>query len=220
MSSNSLVFHISGGISSSPVAFLFLIFLSTESSSSCVTYPSLMCNCLLIILVIGSCVTFGGFPNKFSKRGFLRCIRSSWLAAFSLAFAVLFLLLTSFTVCHAILECLPSTESLILLIWFSMYSVNSFRYPLVSSFCAFLSFWALILAEFLLLRKKTIFTSAHFFLTANVFHWTLGLALCFVDMHSYIRHSELVFLKSPEVHRISFLVYLFLISLLLSRDQS
>ena len=44
MSSNSLVFHTSGGISSSPAAFLFLIFLSTESSSSCVKCPSLMYN--------------------------------------------------------------------------------------------------------------------------------------------------------------------------------
>ena len=61
MSSNCLVFHTSGGISSSPAAFLFLIFLSTKSSSSRVNGPSLMSNWLLIILVISSCVTFGGF---------------------------------------------------------------------------------------------------------------------------------------------------------------
>ena len=67
MSSNCLVFHTSGGISSSPAAFLFLFFLRTESSSSCVNAPSLMSNCLLIILVIGSCVIFGGFPSRFSK---------------------------------------------------------------------------------------------------------------------------------------------------------
>ena len=66
MSSNCLVFHTSRGISSSPAAFLFLIFLRTESSSS-LNGPSLMSNCLLVILVIGSCVTFGGFPSKFSK---------------------------------------------------------------------------------------------------------------------------------------------------------
>ena len=60
MSSNSLVFHTPWGISSSPAAFLFLIFLCTESSSSWVSCPSLMFNCLLIILVIGSCVTFVG----------------------------------------------------------------------------------------------------------------------------------------------------------------
>ena len=51
MSSNCLVFHTSRGISSRPAAFLFLIFLRTESSSSCVNGPSLMSNCLLIILV-------------------------------------------------------------------------------------------------------------------------------------------------------------------------
>ena len=53
MSSNFLAFHTSGGISSSPAVFLFLIFRSTESVS-CVNGLSLMSNCLLIILVIGS----------------------------------------------------------------------------------------------------------------------------------------------------------------------
>ena len=67
MSSNCLVFHTSGGISLSPAVFLSLIFLSTESSSSRVNGPSLMSYCLLIILVIGSCVTFDGFPSRFSK---------------------------------------------------------------------------------------------------------------------------------------------------------
>ena len=67
MLSNCLVFHTSGIISSSPAAFPFLIFLRTESSSSWVNGPSLMSTCLLIILVIGSCVTFGGFPSRFSK---------------------------------------------------------------------------------------------------------------------------------------------------------
>ena len=115
MSSNCLVFDNSGCISSSPAAFLFLIFLSTESSSSCVNCPSLMSCWIVIIFVIGSCVTYGCFPSKFSKCCFLRCICSSWLVAFSLAFAVLFLLLTSSTVCHAILDCLSSIKSLILL---------------------------------------------------------------------------------------------------------
>ena len=68
MSSTCLVFHTSGGISSSPAAFLFLIFLSIESSSFGVNGPSLMSNCLLIIiLVIGPCVTFRGFPSRFWK---------------------------------------------------------------------------------------------------------------------------------------------------------
>ena len=106
MSSNCLVFHTSGGISSSPAAFLFLIFLRTESSSSCVNSPSLMSNCLLIVLVIGSCVIFGGFPSKFSKCCFHSFILSCWFAAFSFALAVFFLLLTSFIVCQAILDCL------------------------------------------------------------------------------------------------------------------
>ena len=136
MSLNSLVFHTSGGISSSPATFLFLIFLSTESSSSCINCPSLMSNCLLIILVIGSCVTFEGFLSKFSKCCFHSCIHSSWLVAFSSAFAVLFLL-TLFTVCHAILDCLSSTESLI----------------------SSLSFRAFVLVGFILLHLEAVFTS-------------------------------------------------------------
>ena len=165
MSSNSLVFHTFGGIWS-PAAFLFISFPSTESSSSCVNCLSFMFSWLLMIFVIFSWVVFGSFPSKFLKCCFHRCIQSSWLVAFSLAFAVLFLLLTSFTVCHAILDCLSSTEYLILLIWFCMYSVFSFRYMLVNSFCAFLSFWALILVGFFLLHLEVVFTSARFFLTA------------------------------------------------------
>ena len=119
------------------------------SSSSGVNCHSLMSSWLLIIFVIDSCVTFGGFPSKFSKYCFHRCIRSSWLVAFSLAFSVLFFPLTLFTVCHALIDCLSSTESLIFLIWFCMYSVCSFKHMLANSFCAFLSFRALILVEFL-----------------------------------------------------------------------
>ena len=122
-SSNSLVFHTSGGISSSPAAYLFLIFLCTDLSSSCVNCPSLMSSWLIIIFMVSSCITYGGFPSKFSKCYFHWCIRSYLLVAFSLAFIVLHLLLILFTVCHAILDCLSSTESLILLIWFCMYSV-------------------------------------------------------------------------------------------------
>ena len=158
MSSNFLVFHTSGGISSNPSAFLFLIILSTEPSSSCVNCSNLMSNWLLIIFVIH-------FLSKFSKCCFHRCIRSCWLVAFNLAFAVLFLLLNPFTVCHAILDCLFSTESLILLTWFYMYFLCSFRYMLDNSFCAFLSFKALI---FVWLHLEVVFTSAHFFLTTSV----------------------------------------------------
>ena len=148
MSLSCLVFHTSGGISSSPAAFPFLIFLRTESSSSLVNGPSLMSNCLLIILVIGSCVTFGGFPSRFSKCCFHSFILSCWFAAFNFALAVLFLLLTSFTVCQAILDCLSSTKSLILSIWFCMYSVCSFRYMPANWYCAFSSFRAFVFVGF------------------------------------------------------------------------
>ena len=68
-------------------------------------------------------------------------IRFSWLVAFSVALGVFFLLFTSLTVCKAIHDCLYSTEFLILLILLWMYSSGSFWYVLVSSLCAFLSFY-------------------------------------------------------------------------------
>ena len=145
---------------------------------------SLMSNCLLIILMIGSCVTSEGFPSKFSKCSFHWCIRSCWLVTFSLALALLFLQLTSFIVCHAILDCLSSTAFLILSIWFCMYSVCSFRYMLANSFCAYLSFRALVLVGFFLLHLEAVFMSARIILTANVSHGTLDFVLCLVGMNS------------------------------------
>ena len=131
-----------------------------------ISLSSLITRWLQIIFLIGSPVTFGGFPSKFLKCCLHRCIRSSWLAAFSLALAVFFLLLTSFTLWHAILNCLSSTESLILLIWFGMYSVCSFKIY-ISLFWAFLRFRAFILVGFLLWHRDVVFASVCFFLTAN-----------------------------------------------------
>ena len=142
-----------------------------------------MFNCLLIILVIGSCVTFGGFPSRFWKYCFHSFIRSCWFVAFSLALVVLFLLFTLFIICHAILDCISSTEFLILSISFCTYSVCSFRYMLANSFCAFFSFRAFALVGFFLLHLEAIFTSAHFSLTTNVSHGTLDLILCCVGMY-------------------------------------
>ena len=190
-----------------------------------------MSNCLLIILVIGSWVTSGGFPSKFSKCCFHRCIRSCWLEAFNLALAVLFLLLTSFIVCHAILDCLSSTVSLILSIWFCMYSVCSFRYTLANSFCVFLSFRAFVLVRFFLLHSEAVFTSARFSLTSNVSYGTLYFLLCLVGMNSVAASKWALTKFSSSSFRVGvsvcscwasyfFLcanVYLSLISLLLSR---
>ena len=118
----------------------------------------------------------------------------------------------------------------ILLIWFCMHSVCSFRYILANTFC----FRALILVGFLLLHLEAIFTTSHCFLTANVSNGTLGLVLCLVGMHS-VAASKWALTKfsyssfGVGVSDISwsalnlFLsvnVYLSLISLLLSKDQS
>ena len=142
MSSNYLVFHTSEA-SSSPAAFLFLIFLSTESSSSCVNYPSLTPNWLLIIFMIGSCVTFGGFPSKFLKYCFHSCIRSCWFVAFSLALVMLFLLLTSFTVCLSLTKSLITFYiSVFFLLFITLYSFNySF---LSNSLSTFFSYFCLL----------------------------------------------------------------------------
>ena len=55
-----------------------------------------MSNWFLLILVIGSWVTSRGFPSKSFICCFHRCNRFCWLVTFSLALAVLFLLLTLF----------------------------------------------------------------------------------------------------------------------------
>ena len=127
---------------------------------------------------------FRRVPSKFSKCCFHRCIHSSWLVAFSLALAVLFILLTLFTVRQSRIAWKSSTESLILSIWFCMYSVCSFRYMLANSFCAFLSFRALVLVGFFLLHLEAVFMSACFSLTANISYETIGLFLCLVGMRS------------------------------------
>ena len=80
------------------------------SCSSCVNCPSWISIQLSIIFVISSSVILGDFPNKSLKCSINNCIRSSWLAAFSFTLLVLFLLLTSFTVCQAIGDFLSSTE--------------------------------------------------------------------------------------------------------------
>ena len=63
----------SRGISSRSAAFLFLIFVSTTSSSSWVNCPSLMSTWLWMIFVIGSSVTLGDFSSRFLKCSFHIC---------------------------------------------------------------------------------------------------------------------------------------------------
>ena len=105
---------------------------------------------------------------------------------------------------------------------------------LVNLFCAFLCFWALLLIGFLLLHLEAVFTSIHFFLTANVSHGTLGLALCLVGMHSNAACKWLlsmfvyslfgagisdIFWSSSDLF-LSVNIYSSRISFLFSRDQS
>ena len=105
---------------------------------------------------------------------------------------------------------------------------------LANWFCAILSFWGLIFVGFLLLRREAIFTSVRFFLTANIFPGSLGFALCFVGMHSaaaikwaltkssYSSFAVGVFdiFWNAENLFLSVNIYLSLLSLLWSRDQS
>ena len=65
MSSNILVLHISACISSRPGVFLFSIFLSNTSRSSCVNYLRLTSSGLLIIFMKGSSVILRNLPMLF-----------------------------------------------------------------------------------------------------------------------------------------------------------
>ena len=73
---------------------------------------------------------------------------------------------------------------------------------LAYSFCAFLSFRALVLVEFFLLLLEAVFTSARFSLTVNVSHGTLELVLCLVGMYSAAASKWVLtkFLSSPVVY--------------------
>ena len=73
--------------------FLGFFFLTVSSSSS-INCPSLMFRSLLIIFLVVLSMTLRGFLNRLLKCSFHFCIFSSWLAAFSFALEVLFLLLT------------------------------------------------------------------------------------------------------------------------------
>ena len=231
MLSNCLVFHTSGGISSSPAAFLFLIFLNTESSSR-INGPSSMSNCLLIILVIGSCLTFGGFPSRFWKCCFHSFFSFLLVCRFQFSFGC------AITSAHFV-YCLPSYPRLPIFHWVSnlyliLYVFCSFRYMLANSFCGFFSFRTFVLVEFFLLHLKAVFMSARFSLTANVSHGTLDLVLCFVGMYfaaasrwaltkfSYFSFGVCVSLFSCSASNLflNVITYLSLISLLLRRAHS
>ena len=116
-----------------------------------------------------------------------------------------------------------------------MYSVCSFRYMLANSFCAFLSFRALVLVGFfLLLCLEAVFTFARFSLTANISDGTLYFVLVLVGMNStaasrlaltkfsYSSFGVCAFVCSCSASYLflSANVYLSQISLLLSRAQS
>ena len=105
---------------------------------------------------------------------------------------------------------------------------------LANSVRDFLSFKALILVGFLLLHLEAVFTSARSFLTTKVSYGTLRLTHCLVDRHSAASSKWTLTTFSCSLFGISvsdiscsasnlFLsvnVYLSLISLMLSRDQS
>ena len=146
-SSNLLVFHSSGGISTRQTAFLFLVF----ACSSWVNLPNLMYSWLFIIFVMGFIVSLGIFQMD------------SWNFPFTSIFVPLDrLVLVYLSRCpsfHSLLllsVTLSSTEFLILHIWPWMYSICSFFDVLISSLFALLSFWALALVGFLLWHRQAV----------------------------------------------------------------
>ena len=112
-------------------------------------------------------------------------IRSSWLTAFSLALEVVF----SFT--HSI-YCLPRYSRLSIFYLISNFihlALNGFDlfffYSLICSFCAFLSFWALVLDGFVLLRRN--FLSYQCFPGNSMFGFLFGwhAFCCYFNMAIY-----------------------------------
>ena len=106
LNKNFLVFQTS--------TFLFLIFFNTKSSSLFITCLILMSSRVLMSFWIGLSVISRGFSCRFLKCSFHFRSLSSWQATFSFALKMHFLLLTTFTVCHALHDCLFSIEFLIL----------------------------------------------------------------------------------------------------------
>ena len=90
-------------------------------------------------------VTLGEFRCRFLKCSFQICIRSSWLAAFSLAIGVLFFLLTLLTVCHAIRNFLSSKNFLFYRSDLEGILLVLFLCVLIRSLCVILNFFALAL---------------------------------------------------------------------------
>ena len=135
-----------------PWGFSFLIFLSTESSSLRVNGLSLMSNHLRIILVIGSCVTFGVFPSRFSKCSFHSFILSCWLVAFCLVlgstlpsphFVYRLPCYLIYPIFHWVsnIICIPSVLlSICLLIHFVPFLVSGHLCELSSSYCIWWQF--------------------------------------------------------------------------------
>ena len=109
MSSNFLVFHISGGILLTPAALLLSFFFCSASRSSSVSCPSLMSSRLLLIFL-------GGF-RRISKQIpeiFFPLLKSFFLTSnIQFYFRVGFLPLTFFTISYANRDCLSSTKFLI-----------------------------------------------------------------------------------------------------------
>ena len=133
-----------------------------------------LCVCVCLIFVIGLSVSLGDFSNRFLKCSFHMCIRSSWLE-------VLFLLLTSFAVCHANKD-YPLRN--FYFYWSDLECILSFWYAFIKVFWAFLSFLAWHQLGSFYYIGMLFSRCLVFFPIAYVSHGTLCLAPCFVGMHS------------------------------------
>ena len=100
-------------------------FCSAVSSSSSFNCSGLMSSWSLIFFWIS---LSGGCLSRFLKCSFYFWSLSSWLSGIRFAFEVLYLPLTSFSVCQANCDCLFSTKFLIFSMRPGMYSDCSFCY--------------------------------------------------------------------------------------------
>ena len=131
--------------------------------------------------MIGLCVTLGEFPRRFLKSSHTNTA-SSGQRAFSCALEVVFLLLTSYSVCHARLSILYRVSYLIDL------TLNVYYYFFLvcvskSSFW-FLNFCPLALVGFLLLYRILFFTWFRFSRLTSVSQETLWLVFGLVVMYT------------------------------------
>jgi len=124
---------------SRPEALLFFVLLRASFNSDGVKGPVLMSSWCSTTFFVGLSRMSGGFPYN-PWKCFCQILTLSWLLfAFSLALFVVLRPLISFTICHAIADCLLADASSISFVLELRYACCSSLYVVLSSALAFFS---------------------------------------------------------------------------------